>query len=103
MSTIDSGHYEALHGQAEDPYSGQRHDHKVERSQAERDLQLARGVADKAGISRKPKASLLNSFLMQSYTAKELDSAKDSARKDLQQEKEQDRTRGDDGGRTMKP
>lgn len=74
-------------------------DQKDQRSQAERNLDLARGVADKAGIKRDTDGGGLASRFARLYGQDELDRSKDEVRKDARAEREAERTQGDDSGR----
>jgi hypothetical protein len=71
---------------------------------AERALDMARGNIDHRGerTDTGQSSNLIDSFFS-NFDPAELERAEDEARKDSKRQKERERQRGDDGGRTMKP
>lgn len=73
-------------------------------SEAERALDLARGNVDHRGerTDERKSSNALDSFFG-SFDPAELEQAEAEARKDTKRQRGQERERGDEGGRTMKP
>ena len=94
---------EATREAGDDPKPA-RHDDKEQTAEAERMLDLARGNTDQTGAAREDRSSpssSLDAFFSSRHSPEELQRAEEEGRKDTKKEREQDRKRGDDLGRTM--